>query len=238
MNRRRFIRAGMAAAVAALLAACAPVATREPPAREAALPPDFPVEYYRAAAARGERVLRIDTANSRVVIEVRREGSLAHLGHDHVVASRDVAGYVLADAGRADLAIPLAKLTVDEPELRTEAGLDTQPSAADIAGTRRNMLASVLDAERHPYAVIHVVRAEARSDRLAVAITLHGVTQRFDVPARIEADAGGIVVSGRLSFDQSAFRIVPFSVLGGALAVRDRLDLRFRVRAVVDADLR
>jgi len=237
MNRRWFIRAGMAAAVAAMLAACAPVATREPPAREATLPPDFPVAVYRAAAARGERVLRIDTANSRVVIEVRREGSLAHLGHDHVVASRDVAGYVLADAGRADLAIPLAKLTVDEPELRTEAGLDTQPSAADIAGTRRNMLASVLDAERHPYATIHVARADPHADRVTVAITLHGVTRRFDVPARIEADAGGIIASGALSFDQSAFRIVPFSVLGGALAVRDRLDLRFRVRAVAFAEV-
>lgn len=237
MTSRVIVRAAMAGLLATLVAACAPVAPRAPQAGEAALPPDFPVAFYRAAAARGERVHRVDGANSRVVIEVRREGSLAHLGHDHVVASRDVAGYVLADAGRADLAIPLAKLTVDEPELRAEFDLDTQPSAADIAGTRRNMLASVLDAERHPYAVIHVIRADPRSDRLAVAITLHGATRRFDVPVRTEAEAGGIIVSGALSFDQSAFGIVPFSVLGGALAVRDRLDLRFRVRAVALADL-
>jgi hypothetical protein len=34
-----------------------------------------------------------------------------------------------------------------------------------------------------------------------------------------------------MSFNQSDFGIVPFSVLGGALQVRDRLDLSFRIVA-------
>jgi len=38
-------------------------------------------------------------------------------------------------------------------------------------------------------------------------------------------------VSGRLSFDQTDFGITPYSVLGGAIAVRNGVDLRFRVRA-------
>jgi len=34
-----------------------------------------------------------------------------------------------------------------------------------------------------------------------------------------------------MTLDQTAFGITPFSVLGGAVAVLDRLDVRFRIRA-------
>jgi len=38
-------------------------------------------------------------------------------------------------------------------------------------------------------------------------------------------------VTGTLSFDQTDFGLTPYSLLGGAIAVRNRLDLRFRIRA-------
>ena len=65
-------------------------------------------------------------------------------------------------SGRADLYVPLDTLVVDEPALRAEAGFDTQPSAADIAGTRRNMLEKVLEADRYPFALIAVKRSSDR----------------------------------------------------------------------------
>lgn len=236
MTIRAIVTAAGVAGVVTLLGACVPSVREAAPGHDAVLPPDFPIAAYRDAARRGERVYRIDTAGSLVVIEVRREGSLAHLGHDHVVASRDLAGYVLPGEGRADLAIPLGRLTVDEPVLRAEAGFDTQPSSADVDATRHNMLTRVLEIDRHPFATVRVARSEPRSDRIEVAITLHGATRRFEVPVRVEADGDGIVVSGRFSFEQSAFGIVPFAILGGAIAVRDRLDLRYRVRAVAVAN--
>ena len=42
------------------------------------------------------------------------------------------------------------------PNCAAEFGLDTQPDAEDIAGTRSNMLHKVLDADRYPYALISV----------------------------------------------------------------------------------
>src|SRR2546425_967015 len=140
-------RAGLAAALlsamlALTLAGCAPP-VRERASAPAAPPAEFPEGYYLEAAARGRPVFRVDSPESLVVIEVRRAGSLARLGHDHVVASHEVGGYVAPDEGRADL---------NE-------------------------------------------------------------------------------VSGRLSFDQTDFGITPYSVLGGAIAVRNGVDLRFRVRA-------
>src|SRR5213592_4548542 len=215
-----------------MLAGCAPL-LREPAQAPAAPPADFPEGYYREAAAQGKPVFRVDSRESFVVIEVRRSGSLARLGHDHVVASHEVGGYVAPDEGRADLYVQLERLEVDEAALRAEAGFDTQPTESDIEGTRANMLVRVLEADRFPFALIRVsgVDASRREAAMSVAITLHGVTRALQAPARIDADADLIEVSGRLSFDQTDFGITPYSVLGGAIAVRNGVDLRFRIRA-------
>src|SRR6266487_3578271 len=153
--RLRPHRAGLAAALLALmLGACAPPVRERAPA--AAPPAEFPEGYYLEALAQGKPVFRVDSRESLVVIEVRRGGSLARLGHDHVVASHEVGGYVAPDDGRADLVVALARLAVDEPALRAEAGFDTQPGESDIEGTRANMLEKVLEAEKFPFALIGV----------------------------------------------------------------------------------
>jgi polyisoprenoid-binding protein YceI len=218
-------------ALIGLMAGCATSPPQVTPPSTTQQPAAFPESYYRQAQSQGKMVLRIDTQQSLVSIEVRRAGTLARLGHDHVIASHDLAGYVLADEGRADLYLPLAKLTVDEPALRAAAGFDTQPTQEAIEGTRHNMLAKVLEADRYPYALIHVTRADPASSSLQVSIMLHGVTRTFEVPAQIETKRDRVTVNGRLVLKQTDFGIVPFSVLGGAIQVQDSMDLHFHIIA-------
>jgi polyisoprenoid-binding protein YceI len=220
------------AALAVALSACAPpVREAGPPQAPKQPPADFPRDHYAQLAARGKPVYRIDPERSLVVIEVRRAGSLARLGHDHVVASHDVEGYVAPDEARADLYVALDSLSVDEPALRAEAGFDTQPSESDIVGTRANMHEKVLETQKFPYALIRVHAIEKRpmGARLAVALTLHGVTREMEAPAQIESAEGELRVTGRLAFAQTEFGITPYSILGGAIQVRDRVELRFKI---------
>jgi len=228
--RFRLHRAAVAAALAALLAGCAQLLRVEAPP---APPAEFPEAFYLQALKEGKSVFRVDSRESLVVIEVRRSGSLARLGHDHVVASHGVTGYVAPGEGRADLYIVLAHLAVDEAALRGEAGFDPQPTESDIEGTRSNMLAKVLEADKFPFALISVAGTNAKEKKttLAVAITLHGHMRTLQVPAEIEADAEKVSVTGRLSFGQTDFGITPYSLLGGAIAVQNRVDLRFRIIA-------
>jgi hypothetical protein len=230
-------RAGLAATLlsttlALMLAGCAPL-VREPASAPAAPPAEFPEGHYREALAQGKPVFRVDPAESLIVIEVRRSGSLARLGHDHVVASREVVGYVAPEEGRADLVVALERLTVDEASLRTEAGFDTQPTESDVEGTRANMLEKVLEAEKFPFALIGVSGMDAKQGEvtLSVAITLHGTTRTLQAPAQIKTGADQMSVTGRLSFDQTDFGITPYSLLGGAIAVKNGVDLRFRIQA-------
>jgi hypothetical protein len=216
-----------------LLSACAPPISQLAPVA-GRVPADFPEQAYRQAVAHGRRVYRVDAASSLITIDVYRAGSLARLGHDHVVASHDTQGYVLPDAGTADLYVELDRLIVDEPMLRAEAHFDTQPSAEDIAGTRRNMLGSgVLDTARYPFLLLHVTGVDDTGDARAanISITLHGMTRAMQVPLRIQTSTDEMTVSGQLTLRQTDFGIAPLSVLGGAIQVKDALDLRFRLHA-------
>jgi hypothetical protein len=218
--------------LAGLLAACAPQIAAPPATEHVQAPAEFPEEYYLQAKAAGSSVLRIDTKQSLVTINVDRSGALARLGHEHIVASHDVTGYVDITGGRADLFVPLKRLVVDETALRAAAGFDTQPSQDAIDSTRYNMLVKVLETDHFPFVLIRINQSTAEHSNLNVSITLHGTTKTFEVPAIIASSPDGKIISGQMSFKQTDFGIAPFSILGGALQVQDRVDLRFRIVAV------
>jgi hypothetical protein len=227
---RRALRRMLAFAVTVLLlGACAPQPAERAPS-QAAGPEGFPEQVYLRAAAEGRPVFRIDPASSIVVVEVHRAGSLARLGHDHVVASHDVHGYIEPDAGRADLYVALDRLAVDEPELRKQARFDTEPTAEAIAGTRRNMLEKTLEADRYPYASIGV-RRTAGAAAADVSIVLHGTTRTMQVSLAVTESPEAITVNGELALRQTDFAITPLSVVGGAIQVQDEVKLRFDIRA-------
>lgn len=67
--------------------------------------------------------------------------------------------------------------------------------------------------------------------RLRVDITLHGITRSVETAAQFEKTEEEVSVSGAIAIDQSEFGIVPLSVFGGAIAVQDRLNMSYRIRA-------
>ena len=199
-------------------------------------PPAVPVstsatdlDAYRAAAASGAAVYAVDPGASLVAVTVRRGGMMARLGHDHVVASHTLTGHAAPGLGRADVAFRVDQLTVDEPQLLRDAGIATSPAPEAVEGTRKNMLGPVLDAQRYPVVTLH---AELPADgRLRVAVTLHGVTRRLELPAAVQVDAAQVTASGTARLKQTDFGITPFAVGAGLLSVQDELEVRFRIVA-------
>ena len=220
------MRAIYSCLLALLLAGCAAQQPAPPPAA----PVDTGAAWYQQAAQAGQQVYRIDAAQSLITITVRRGGTLARLGHDHVVASRTLEGYAAPDAGRADFHFRLDQMTVDEPALRSIAGLDTQPSEDAIAGTRTNMLTRVLEAHSYPVVLLHAERNGA-ADTLRLTVTLHGVTRTVEVPANVDRAGDTLTASGALQLLQTDFGITPMSVMGGAMTVQDAMELHFKIVA-------
>ena len=116
-----------------------------------------------------------------------------------------------------------------------EVRMRITPSAADIAGTRANMLSERgLDALRYPTVNVEVEGLQGEGGHWAAAlrITLHGQQRRYWVPVRIEPEGKAWRVRLELALAQSDFGLQPFSVLGGLLAVQDVLQLRAELRFV------
>lgn len=219
--RKWSIRAALITAalcVCACTAPPAPVPAATPPAAEPVL-------------AAAQSALRIVPGDSLIAITVRRSGPLARMGHDHVVATRQMEGFVDLVQGRTELRFRLDQLSVDEAALRKEAGLETQPTVDAIDGTRRNMYGKVLQAEAFPWVVVRAVLEPGKRDMLRADITLHGVMQQYQVPVQLRDEGGTVLASGAFTVKQTDFGIKPFAVFGGALSVKDELELRFAISA-------
>src|SRR5258708_5467985 len=70
----------------------------------------------------------VESRESLLTILAFRGGALAKAGHNHVIASHDMTGtiYVPDDQSRSTFEghVPVAQLTIDEPELRSREGPD------------------------------------------------------------------------------------------------------------------
>ena len=103
VNPARVRRAGCA--ILLLLSACVAPDVEDLPSAPDTLPPEFPEQRYLQAAAAGGRVYAIDSENSLFTARVFRDGALAHLGHEHVIAGREIRGYVVRESRAADGAV-------------------------------------------------------------------------------------------------------------------------------------
>ena len=198
-------------------------------------PPDFPLARYQGLAAEGWTLLRLDPSRSEVSIYVFRAGRMARLGHNHVISASRIGGLAARNGDRflADLYLPVADLQVDPEGLRAAAGPDFQSelSDEDKADTRANMLSEeLLDAPRHPFLTATLVdtRLAPGETRLTVALGIRETLQVLAVPMEIEL-SDGAVATGRFPLRQTAFGLEPFSILGGAIAVADELEIEFRL---------
>ncbi|MEJ2603160.1 MAG: YceI family protein [Gammaproteobacteria bacterium] len=221
-------------AVLALLAtACA---TRPPVEPESAGRPAAAASVDRESAT----TYRVDADASLLTLRTYRAGPLARLGHNHVLATRDLEGMIWYRdrAGRSAFRIGFAaeSLSVDEPALRREAGpgFEGEIPAEDIEGTRRNMLGSgVLDAANHPRITAELVESAGRppSLTLTVAVTVRDRTSLIEFPATVEARAERLIARGSTRVSHARLGLEPFSVMGGALSVADEIEVVYHIEA-------
>lgn len=169
-------------------------------------------------------------------IHVFRGGTLARLGHNHVITSQSVTGRVWLHpqftASGFELSFPVADLVVDDPKARQAAGSEFPPEipAADKEGTKKNMLRlEVLDAERHPRVTIRSasISGSLQSPRITARITIKDVSRDVVVPASVAVNGKRLTARGEFEIRQTEFGMKPFSVALGALAVQDQLRVRF-----------
>src|SRR3984885_12157299 len=184
-----FNRIAIAIAILSLAACAAPrprPVTRPVPAEAVlqTLPP--PGEYP------------IDSNGSELRLLVYRAGTLASLGHNHVMVSRAVTGSVQigADVPASSFSLKLRadSFVIDDAQSRQEEGGDFPGDIPEDAkaGTRRNMLGSAgIKAREHPDIAVTSTSLTGTLNELnaELEITAAGHTSRISVPLTLQGDA-------------------------------------------------
>jgi len=192
-----------------------------------------------AIAAPGSAVWRIDSSASELHILVFRAGALAQLGHNHVIAAGTIDGAVYRVPALEDstfeLAIPVADLTVDSPQLRRRYGEEfaSTPTESDISGTRSNMLGpALLDAANYPrIRLTGHLSAAAESYSVELDLMIKATRVQRTVPIALRFDGDLLTVAGSLELRHDELGLEPFSALFGALQVAQVVEIHFAVTA-------
>jgi len=203
-------------------------------------PAQAPVPAEPTAAPVGAHEFQVVGEESLLQILVYRGGTMARLGHNHVIASHHLAGIVfVADdvtQTRFDIGIPVNELTIDEPAMREQAGADFPPGVPQSArdGTRKNMLSeALLDGEKYPEIRLRATDVVAAGEGfdVGVEITIKDQVRNVRVPMMIDRTAGALTARGEFPLKQSELGFKPFSVAMGTLVVLDEMRIRFEVVA-------
>jgi len=182
----------------------------------------------------------IDPARSEIRLLVYRAGPMARLGHNHVIVNRAVRGAVVFSTGgdpvALSLTMPVESFIVDEARARDDEGVDFAEAVSDDAkaATRHNMLgASLLDEARFSDIVFDTVSVTRSAGVWSATLAVHiaGHDSRLTVPFVLNRLEHAWSASGSVRVQQSSLGLTPFSVMLGALQVRDELTVKFKLVA-------
>lgn len=218
-----------------LLASCTPAIKQAPSVPPTTVAADYPADLQ------GARLYRLAPEQSTLHILVYRGGTMANLGHNHVVSSSTLSGHVwlhdsLTRSGFT-IMLPVNDLIVDDAQARKDEGAEFVSVVSDSAraGTRTNMLKpEQLDGEHYPVIRLRSlsVAGTRAQPQVQVQITIKGQSRELIVPVQLSASEQSLRVTGQLPIKQTDFGIQPYSVAMGALQVQDQLTIKFELVAI------
>lgn len=173
-----------------------------------------------AASPAFGRPVAFDPGRSRMTVHVYKQGVFSFLADDHVID-------VPIASGSYDDDLRSVELNVDATKMRV---LDPQLPSAKRAAVQGNMSgAAVLDATTFPtisFRSTHFEDAGANRWNVTGTLTLHGQTHPLTVHlTRIDPTH----FSGSATVRQTDFGITPIEVAGGAVSVKDNVEIAFEV---------
>ncbi len=166
----------------------------------------------------------IDLAASKITIDVEKSGMFAAFAHNHTVAAPLASGHL-------DLEKRTVELTFRSQEMKV---LDPGVKESERADIQRTMESDkVLDTVRFPEISFVSTSVEApvggtdSPKRYLVRgnLTLHGVTRPTELPVSFSDGH----YTGKVTLKQTAFGITPVKIAGGAVKVKDQVEIEFEI---------
>jgi polyisoprenoid-binding protein YceI len=174
----------------------------------------------------------IDGRSSRFTVQAFAAGVLSAMGHNPTIGIRDVTGEMSFNPDRPEARS--LRIAIKASSLAVENDI----SARDIRDMESLMNQEVLESIKFPeirYEASDISVAKV-GDALYSAtlngnLTLHGVTRRQPIKARVTSLGDMLRTSGDFAINQTDYNIKLVSVAGGALKLKNELKFSFEIVA-------
>jgi len=162
----------------------------------------------------------IDVSRSTITIHAGKSGLLAAAGHDHWIDAPIASGSIDESAPRVDFMVETAKMKV-KPDPKVDAKTQAQ--------IQKDMEEMTLETKKFPEIAFKSSRIEKSGDGWNVegSLSLHGVTKTVTLAVKKSGEA----YSGRTTLKQTDYGIKPVSVGGGAIKVKNEVEIEFQIFA-------
>ena len=171
----------------------------------------------------------LDLAASKVTVHVQKQGMFAAFAHNHVISAPLAAGHLDAEKRTIELKFRAQDMKV----------LDPDASDSERSTIESNMKSpEVLDPARFPEIAFVSTSVETPAAEAAGTpsgthflvrgnLTLHGVTRPVDMSVSFSESH----YAGKVTLKQTDFGITPIRIGGGAIRVKDVIEIDFEIVA-------
>jgi polyisoprenoid-binding protein YceI len=173
-----------------------------------------------------------DARASQFTVQVFAGGLLSSFGHNPTIAIRDFSGEAEVNPDAVERSS--LKLTIHAASLTVRDDI----SDKDRSEIERSMQQEVLESSSYPEIVYECSNLSATkagegqySATLNGDLTMHGVTNRQIVPARVSLNGDSLRAFGDFTLRQTEYGLQLASAAGGALKVKDELKFSFNIVA-------
>jgi len=176
----------------------------------------------------------IDAPQSKFKARAFSGGLLWFKGHDHHLVAREFSGDVEVTP---DSITPASMQLVVKADSLVETGeAFTEPQKQIINKELREI---VLHPDQYPDITFRSTSVSAKPAKdgggyeveIDGNLTLHGVTRRIDIPARVTLQGNDLRAAGEFSIDRGDFNVKATSAFHGLVRVRDRVKFTFDIVA-------
>jgi polyisoprenoid-binding protein YceI len=184
-----------------------------------------------ASQASSTHRFRLDAGQSKFIAHALRGGLLWFKGHEHLVAAREFSGEAQLTPDKISPAS--LQLTVKTESMAETSDAFTEPQKQII---NRELREIVLEPEKYPEIVFKSTEVtgkplgNGRYDlKIGGNLTLHGVTRRIVIPAKVTLTGNDLRAVGEFSIDRSDFKVKATSAVHGMIRVRDKVKFTFDI---------
>ena len=167
------------------------------------------------------QVADIDRAHSSITVKVEKSGLFSAFAHNHTIQAPLATGHL-------DTQKRIVSLTLNTKDMKVVDEGVKESERAEIEQTMKSE--KVLDVQKYPeirFASTSITPQDGGRHQVKGDLTLHGATHAIEFPI---AESNGRY-TGSVKLKQTEFGIAPVSIAGGAVKVKDVIEIVFEIVA-------